>query len=105
MWGSAGKARLITNAVQLIKEMKWEEPVSSGVAIQASLFPAPTGSADLSEEEKRIFYLLREKKEQSLDELAAATGLPNSTLSLALLQLELQGRIDCLPGKRYRSRE
>jgi DNA processing protein len=36
-----------------------------------------------------------------LDQLAQLSGQPVDTLSVALLQLELEGRIASLPGGRY----
>jgi DNA processing protein len=102
-----GKARLLVNAGQLIQDMKWERPAAGAALSQAALFPAPSGESDLSENEINIVHLLREKGSLSSDELYSATANSHnrSQLILTLLNLEIKGWIDTLPGKIYRLRE
>jgi DNA processing protein len=100
-----GKACLLTGARQLMEDMKWEQPVTKPGLEQAALFPAPGEESILSEDEKQLLHLLREQDMLSLDKLASDSHRPGNALALALLNLELQGWIDSLPGKRYRLRQ
>jgi DNA processing protein len=84
--------------------MKWNETAKNPGAQQTALFPGPSNEPDLSEEEKKVLQLLRKKGSLSLDELAAASNQRNGPLSMALLNLELQGWINSRPGKRYQLR-
>jgi DNA processing protein len=101
----SGKAHLLTGAQQLMEDMKWVGPAKKPGAQQTGLFPAPSNELDLSEEEKKVLYLLRERGGLSLDELVAESSLRCGPLSMALLNLELQGWIDSRPGKIYQLRE
>ena len=100
-----GKARLLTHAQQFLEDMKWEPP-KSGTS-QPSLFSAPADESGLSKEELRLLQLLREKTVVSLDELAIVkdNNPYGNGLAMALLNLELAGWIDPVPGKRYKLRE
>jgi len=100
-----GKARLLTNAQQFLEDMKWQPP-QPGTS-QPTLFPSPASESGLSEEERRLLQLLRKKTIVSLDEL---TGIKDGNpygngLAMALLNLELEGWIDPMPGKRYKLRQ
>jgi DNA processing protein len=103
----SGKARLLANAGQLLEDLKWETPVTRSGSGQATLFPAPADESGLSENERKMLHLIREKRSISLDELYAVTvnGSGRSELTMALLNLELKGWIRSLPGKIYRLRE
>jgi DNA processing protein len=102
-----GQANLLINAQQFMEDMKWEQPAPKSGLGQAALFPPPAGESDLSEDEKKLLCLLREKRSLSHDEVYSATVDPRSrrSLPLTILQLELKGWIDSLPGKIYRARE
>jgi DNA processing protein len=91
-----GQARLLMDAQQLKEDMKWESKV-----MQSTLFPSDP-EPGLSETEKILIGLLREKENASGDELADRCRLDSSSIAMALLNLELKGRITALPGKRYR---
>jgi len=103
-----GKATLLINAAQLLQDMKWEPPATrSGGLVQAALFPAAADESNLSENERKILHLIRERNSPSFDELFSVTvnGSSHGELTMALLNLELKGWIDSLPGKTYRLRE
>jgi predicted Rossmann fold nucleotide-binding protein DprA/Smf involved in DNA uptake len=51
--------------------------------------------------EDRLLRLIREKESPGIDALVECSGLDASVVALALLQLELEGAITVLPGKRY----
>ena len=99
------KATLLMSAKTLLEEMQWDHP--SGKPIekqpfgQSSLFPATADMTGLSDDEKRIFTLLKEKKKQYIDDIASATGLNFGKLALPLLSLEWKNLIISQPGKLY----
>jgi DNA processing protein len=71
------------------------------------LFPPTNRSADtagvtaltLSENEQRIYDVLREQDELAIDEVIRGSGLPASVVSVALLGLEMKKLVRQLPGK------
>ena len=62
--------------------------------------PPPAPEEPLSVEEDRLLGLLREEP-MHIDELSRECGLSPSSVSVALLQLELKGRVRQLPGKLF----
>ena len=63
---------------------------------QRTLFP------ELSPDEKVVADVLQEVAVLHIDELHHRCSLPHSRVAAALLSLELQGLVECLPGKCYR---
>lgn len=53
---------------------------------------------------REVIAAVLSPRPQSLDALVARTGLPVPVLACALIELELAGRIERLPGDRYRRR-
>ena len=90
------KAILLTDADQLIQAMGWEEKKKTSSRKQKELF------IQLSPDEKIITDILREKEQTHIDELNLRSGLSSSSVASAILTLELQLVIQCLPGKMYR---
>jgi DNA processing protein len=62
----------------------------------------PAAAEQHSIHEQHLLSLLREKETLSIDELATFSQLNLSSIPLFLLNLEMQGLIRSLPGKRYR---
>ncbi|MCY4778228.1 DNA-processing protein DprA [Sphingobacterium sp. UT-1RO-CII-1] len=89
------RAHLIRHADDLIYIMGWEQ-TSKTKNIQLSL---PTIS--LSADEQKIYTFMATKGHISFDDIAHAVNYPISKLSLILLQMEMNGHIISLPGKRY----
>ena len=95
-----GKAELLLSGEQLQRSMGWESP-SPHAATQATLpFPADTNTP--SSPEKALLNLLTDSKILSLDDIRIQSKLEFSAVAKHLLNLELQGLICALPGKRYR---
>ncbi|HTE10682.1 MAG TPA: DNA-processing protein DprA [Chitinophagaceae bacterium] len=90
------KAILLTGAQDLIDILGWAEKKSSPKKAQKELF------IQLSDEEKIIVGLLKEKETVAIDELRMKSNLNSSMVAAAILNLELQNVITSLPGKRYR---
>ncbi len=89
------KAGLISSAEDVLYDMNWdEEKASSGH--QTSLFP---GTNPLAE---GIWDILTECR--SLDELQPESGLSQGRLRALLLEMELEGWVEAIPGNRWRRR-
>jgi DNA processing protein len=95
-----GKAQLLVSGEQLQADMTWQWPAGR-TGVQPGL-PFPANHAGRPEPENRLVELLREKDSLSVDELAAFSRLDAPSVAITLLNLELQGLIRPLPGKRYR---
>jgi len=92
----SNKAILLTDAQQFIQVMGWEEKENVQGPRQRILF------IELSADEKRVIESLNEKEIMHIDELNLRTGLSNSAIAAAILNLELQNVIETLPGKLYK---
>jgi DNA processing protein len=91
------KAMLLTDAEELIEVMGWEEKSrKSKVRSQKELF------IELSNDERIIVDILKEKDLIHVDELNFKSGLSSSSMAAAILNLELQGVVSTLPGKLYK---
>lgn len=87
-------AHLIEDGMDLVRVMKWNHAVREVAAQQIELFP------NLSDDEKNLLHKLTGKK-LHIDELLNYSDLPLHRLTLALLELELKGILQVLPGKYY----
>ena len=92
------KAGLIENAADLLEAMHWAE---GGQGNKASTQQRQLTFA-LSEDEQKIYTLLNEKPELEIDKLVALTAMNTSVLAAILLEMEMNGIIVSLPGKRYK---
>lgn len=92
---SQQKAQLLTSARQFMEAMNWTGPAA----------PSEKGPGRIpghwSEIERNLASFLRENAEPTLDELARGCRLPVQKAAAALFDLELQGFVRPLPGKRY----
>lgn len=88
------RAALIESASDLINAMSWEEQ-GKRQSIQKQLF------LDLSPEAKKIVDLMQKFEEISFDQLAFSSETAPGALASLLLELEFQGVVRSLPGKRY----
>jgi DNA processing protein len=92
----SNKAILLTDAQQLIEIMGWEEKKQKVKAKnQKEIF------IELSSEERIIVDILKEKETVHIDEINLRSGLSNSAIAAAILNLELQNVVNGLPGKMY----
>lgn len=90
------KAMLLDDPHQFITMMGWDEPERKKRILQKQLFP------QVNEVEKRILELLRKDQDTNVDELNLKCGFSTSNIAAALLNLEMQGVLKVLPGKRLR---
>lgn len=91
-------AKLVESAQDILEELRWQNTDSknthsSGVQIAASNLSDP-----------KLQSLLENMGHEALsvDQLIVRTGLPVSSVQAALLNLELQGQIETLPGGQIR---
>jgi DNA processing protein len=95
-------ARMVTGVDDVLEELEGV----GGSRLGASSSAASAQSDQpvlplLSGAEDRVFAALR-REPHHVDELCGATGLAPSALLGTLLELELRGLAQCLPGKLYR---
>ena len=89
------KAILYTNAQELIETLGWQVKKIKPKQ-QRELF------IELSDDEKTVINILKEKETTPIDEINLRSGLSSSSVAAAILSLELQNVITGLPGKMYR---
>jgi DNA processing protein len=93
---SSNKAMLLQEPSQLIEAMGWNDQRAPVSQKQKELF------IGLTDHEKKIVDLLRNKESVPMEELYLNMGLSGSTLAAALLNLEMKNVARSLPGKHYR---
>ncbi|MBS1665306.1 MAG: DNA-protecting protein DprA [Bacteroidetes bacterium] len=96
---SQGKADVLISSDQLQSAMGWRWPAKQ-TGTQAQL-PFSSGTPSLTAPEKAVMKLLTENSGLSFDELLTRISLSSPDLSMHLLNLELQGLVTPLPGRRY----
>ncbi|NCI51523.1 DNA-protecting protein DprA [Sediminibacterium roseum] len=89
------KAMLLTGAGQLMETMGWQAKKNVAKK-QRELF------IELTEDEKKIVQLLKEKDMLPIDLLYLQSGLSASSMAAAMLNLEMQNLVCLMPGKMYR---
>jgi len=89
------KAVLFTDTQELLETLGWKQKNISKKQ-QKELF------IELSEEEKTIIDILKEKEAAHIDEINMRSNMSSSSVAAAILSLELQNVISSLPGKLYR---
>ena len=90
------RAALIQSAEDIKYIMGWKNEVQVSIPKQRKLF------VKLSEEEKIVYNILKEKNEIDIDTLRFASGLSMSKVAAVLLNMEFERIIISLPGKIYR---
>lgn len=91
------KAALLTSGADLAYILGWEK-TNGDIKKQAQLVMP----IDLSTNERLIFETIQQNAGQlGIDDLAIKTRLPLSQLAMNLLNLEMQGFVNSLPGKTY----
>lgn len=87
-------AKLVDCAQDILDEIG---PAGRAVA------PAPAAAVQASQPDEALLGALGHDP-ATLDELVARTGWPAATLNVRLLELELAGHVDRLPGQRFQRR-
>ncbi len=89
------KAVLFTDANELLESLGWQSKKINKKQ-QKELF------IELSDDEKIIINILKEKETTHIDEINIRSNLSSSSVAAAILNLELQNVIAGLPGKIYK---
>jgi len=90
------KATIYLTVEQLLEELGWQTKKVSPKR-QKELF------IELNDDEKALTTILMKSNDSvHIDELYLQSGLSSSSVAAAILNLELQNVIACLPGKRYK---
>ena len=89
------KANMLTSADDFLEIMGWKE-TRKRIKKQKELF------TELNEEEKMISGMLEENGTMSIDQIVLSSRLSTSMIAATILNLEMQGIIQSLPGKMYR---
>ena len=92
----SNKAALITSGKDILEFMNWSGVPEKKKATQKELFK------ELTPHEKTILTIIEEKETASIDEITPGCDFSSSIIAAAILNLELQGIIACLPGKIYK---
>jgi len=92
-------AKLCEDAEDILSEFEYLFPPSNRLA--RSTEPGPLPAMTLSELEQRVYSALDLEEEKHIDEIIQQTGLPSSTVSVALLALEMKRLVKQLPGKLF----
>jgi DNA processing protein len=90
------KAYMLTCCDDLIQVLGWNQDLHVKPKSQRELF------IELTADEKQVVHLLQEKENLHIDDINLGSGLSSSAAAAAVLNLELQGVIVSLPGKRYK---
>jgi DNA processing protein len=91
----SNKAMLLTDTQELIDLMGWAD-IHRQPPAQQNLF------LELGADEQKLANIIAQNETVHIDELNMHSGLSSSTIAAAILNMELQGLVQCLPGKRYK---
>jgi DNA processing protein len=92
----SNKAALIQSADDIAYIMGWDDRRKKQKQ-QTALF------VQLSNEEKKLFEMIQEKGEMSIDQLVIRSQMNPSKVASALLNMEFAGLVQSLPGKQYKA--
>ena len=89
------KAALITSVKDVEYLLNWQNSTSSKKGIQKSLF------VELSADDEQILKILSAEQDMNIDIISARSKMPMNKVSAILLNLEFNGLVKPLPGKRF----
>ncbi len=89
------RAALIQKPDDIEYLMGWKTEAKSAASTQRKIF------LEMTQDEERIVSILNEKGQVGIDEISIVSELSMSKVSAALLNLEFEGVVKCLPGKVY----
>jgi DNA processing protein len=96
------KASIFTNVEDMAKDLQWTMGLSgSGLASKQGALPAEISFEGFTQNEGQVLALLKKNGAMQLDELSWQSGLQLTQLASLLLNLEFQGMVRSLPGKKY----
>ena len=90
------KAAMITSANDLIEALGWQKGSKKSKPVQAEIFFSD------SPETQQVLKLFEANEELHINQMGKATGLSIQQLTSILFELEMDGRIQVLPGNMYK---
>ena len=92
-------AKLCEGAEDILSEFEYLFPTSNRPPSpgESGVLPA----LELSENEQKVFDVLKTDDELGIDEVIRKSGLPSSSVSVSLLSLEMKRAVKQLPGKLF----
>ncbi len=88
------RAALAESADDIAYIMGWDDTKPS-VKSQRNMF------YELNDDQKTVYEMIEESEQISIDAIIIKTNFPSSKVSTILLELEFEGLIQSMPGKRY----
>jgi len=92
-------AKLCEGVEDILSEFEYLFPASNQPATASATGVLP--ALELNANEQKIFAAIPAGDEASIDEIIRASGLPSSTVSVALFGLEMKRLVKQLPGKMF----
>ena len=90
------RAQVVTSAQDIVEALNWDQDPQKKRTVQPVLFPDP------DPQEKEIIDFLMDRGLQPMDEILKGVRLRPSEIAAALLRMEICGRVQAMPGNRYR---
>ena len=90
------RAQVVTSAQDIVEALNWDQDPQKKRTVQPVLFPDP------DPQEKEIIDFLMDRGLQPMDEILKGVRLRPSEIAAALLRMEMCGRVQAMPGNRYR---
>ncbi|MFA5712793.1 MAG: DNA-processing protein DprA [Bacteroidales bacterium] len=91
------RANLFTTVEEMFNQLGWERAPIIASPTDSTLFDTP-----INEEKIKILVTLQQLGEPSVERIAQSVGIEIGKLLSLLVELELEGRIEALEGKRYK---
>ena len=97
------KAQIYTGPECIIEALNWDQPGSAAAParLKNGTLDLPPLPLHFTEEESQLIALLRQTTDIHIDELSWKSQIPMGKLASLLLNLEFQGYVRSLPGKKY----
>jgi DNA processing protein len=92
------KASIYTGPKDLEESLSWSKENLTATNTKNKIFDL----TKYNEEERSVLTILIEKKELEIDQIAILLNVSISSLASTLLNLEFEGLIKSLPGKKYK---
>ncbi len=91
-----------SNKAAMVESVKDLEYILGWDDVKVEQNKSPELFVNLTNDEQKIFDVLKEKEDAGIDEIMIKSKLPVSKISGVLLNLEFKGLVLSLPGKRYK---
>ncbi|MFH1161196.1 MAG: DNA-processing protein DprA [bacterium] len=100
-WSEGANYLIRTNQAHLFQSAENIEYIMGWKKQEVTVTPQRKIFLELAPDEEAIVRMLEEHKQAGIDELMHQCGLTPGKASTALLNLEFEGVVKCLPGKTY----